>query len=113
MIYDHKMAEDGENPVVITVPDDPEEDWPDAGPQNITKAECYTEKVNQIFEDLEELLLEDNKDTLLSAIYRLKKLMECHWKQMGDVDVDVVVKAIKDPAYLHLRQHLTPGGMEL
>ena len=32
---------------------------------------------------------------------------------MKNADVDTVVKAIRDPACLHLRQHLTPGGVEV
>ena len=71
------------------------------------------EKVNQIFEDLGELLHEDNKDAVPSTIHRLKRHMEHHWEQMKNADVDTVVKAIRDPACLHLRQHLTPRGVEV
>ena len=107
------MAEGGEEAEIITIPDDPDDDWLTGGPQNLREAEAYMEKVNQIFEDLGELLHEDNKDALPSTICRLKKHMEHHWEQMKNVDVDTVVRTIKDLACLHLRQHLTPGGMEV
>ena len=107
------MAEGGKEAEIITIPDDPDDDWPSSGPQNLREADAYMEKVNQIFGDLGELLHEDNKDVLLSTICRLKKCMEHHWEQMKNADVDTVVRAIKDLACLHLRQHLTPGGMEV
>ena len=111
-IFIINMAE-GERAEIITIPDDPSDDWPSGGPQNLREAEAYTEKVNQIFENLGELLHEDNKDVLPSTICRLKKHMEHHWEQMKNADMDTVVRAIKDLACLHLRQHLTPGGVEV
>ena len=113
MIFIVNMAEGGEEAEIITIPDDPNDDWLSGGPQNLREAEAYVEKVNQIFEDLGELLCEDNKDALLSMIHRLKKHMECHWEQMKNADVDTVVKVIRHPACLHLRQHLTPRGVEV
>ena len=113
MIFIINMAEGGEEAEIVTIPDDPNDDWLSGGPQNLREAEAYAEKVNQIFEDLGELLCEDNKDVLLLTIHRLKKHMEHHWEQMKNADVDTVVRAIKDLACLHLRQHLTPGGMEV
>ena len=107
------MAEGGEDMEIVTIPDDPDDDWLSSDPQNLRQAEAYVEKVIQIFEDLGELLCKDNKDALPLMIERLKKHMECHWEQMKNADVDTVVKAIKDPACLHLRQHLMPGGMEV
>ena len=35
------------------------------------------------------------------------------WKMMGDADVDVVLRTIKDPAAVYLHQHLTRGGVEV
>ena len=107
------MAEGGAEIETITIPNDPDDDWPSGGPQNLREVEAYAEKVNQIFEDLGELLHEDNKDTLPSTIHRLKRHMEYHWEQIKIADMDTVVKAIRDPACLHLRQHLTPGGVEV
>ena len=107
------MAEGGGEIETITIPDNSADDWPLGGPQNLREAEAYVEKVSQIFEDLGELLHKDNKDALPSTIHRLKRHMECHWEQMKNADVDTMVKAIKDPACLHLRQHLTPGGVEV
>ena len=107
MIFIINMAEGGEEAEIITIPDDPDDDWLAGGPQNLREAEAYAEKVNQIFEDLGELLHEDNKDALPSTICRLKKHMEHHWEQMKNVDMDTLVRAIKYLACLHLRQHLT------
>ena len=106
------MEEGGEEIETVTIPDDPNDDWPSGGPQNLREAEAYAEKVNQIFEELRELLHED-KDALPSKFHRLKKHMECHWEQMKNADVDTVVKVIRHPACLHLRQHLTPRGVEV
>ena len=107
------MVEGGEEAEIITIPDDPNDDWLSGGPENLREAEAYMEKVNLILEDLGELLCNDNKDALPSPICRLKKHMENHWEQMKIADMDTVVRAIKDLACLHLRQHLTPGGMEV
>ena len=51
------MAEGGGEIETITIPDDPNDDWPSGGPQNLREVEAYVEKVNQIFEDLGELLM--------------------------------------------------------
>ena len=32
---------------------------------------------------------------------------------MGDVDVDVVLHTIRDPATVYLQQHLTRGGVDV
>ena len=95
LIFIVNMEEGGEEPEIITIPDDPNDDWPSGGPQNLREAEAYAEKVNQIFEDLGELLCEDNKDVLPLTISRLKKHMEHHWEHMKNVDMDTVVRAIK------------------
>ena len=89
------MEEGGEEMETVTIPDDPEDDWPSDGPQNLREAEAYVEKVNQIFEDLGELICEDSKDALPSTICRLKRHMEHHWEQMKRADVDTVIKAIE------------------
>ena len=52
------MAEAGEEIETVTIPDDPYDDWPSGGHQNLREVEAYAEKVNQIFEDLGELLHE-------------------------------------------------------
>ena len=86
-IFIVNMAGGSEEAEIITIPDDPNDDWPSGGPQNLREAEAYMEKVNQIFEDLGELLHED-KDVLPSTICKLKKHMEHHWEQMKSADVD-------------------------
>ena len=77
------MAEGGEEIETITIPDDPDDDWLSGGPQNLTEVEAYAEKVNQIFEDLGELLHEDNKDALLSTICRLGADEKCRCRHSG------------------------------
>ena len=47
--YSDKMvAKDG--PVVDLVEEEEEEEWPEVGVQNIEEAECYTDKINNIFD---------------------------------------------------------------
>ena len=74
------MAEGGEEIETITIPDDPDDDWPSGGPQDLREVEAYAEKVNQIFEDLGELLHKDNKDTLPSTILQVE---EAHGASLG------------------------------
>ena len=35
------------------------------------------------------------------------------WEMMGDADVDVVLRTIKDPTAVYLWQHLTRGGVKV
>ena len=55
------MAE--KDPEVIDIRDnEEEEDWPDTGPVNVSKAKRYIDKINDIFDNLSDLLHEGQKD---------------------------------------------------
>ena len=86
-----------EDPVVID-----DDDWPDTGPQNPEEARVYQDRINKIFDDFALLLKEDQKDTLPITIRILKQVISRHWPSMANADPDLVIRAIKDPACLHL-----------
>ena len=100
-------------PPVIDLLDEEEEEWPDAGAQNPEEAQQYVNKINNIFDHLSELIHEDKKDTLGMTIQNFKKWIVKQWATMGDADVNVVLRTIKDPATVYLRQHLTRGGVDV
>ena len=81
--------------------------------QNIKEAECYTDKINNIFDHLSVLIHQDTKTALSQTIQNFKKIVTWQWESMGDTDVDVVLRLIKDPTALYLRQHLTARGIEV
>ena len=47
------------------------------------------------------------------TIRNFKKLIVKQWEMMGDADVDVILRTIKDPAAVYLHQHLTRGGVKV
>ena len=100
-------------PQVIDLLEEEEEEWPEAGAQNLEEAEQYVEKINNVFNHLSTLIHEDTKDALGQTIRNLKKIVTRQWETMGDADVDVILRAIKDPTAVHLWQHLTRGGVEV
>ena len=102
-----------DDPVVDLVEEEEEEEWPEAGVQNIEEAECYTDKINNIFDHLSILIHEDMKMALAQTIQNFKKIVAKQWESMGDTDVDVILRLIKDPTALYLRQHLMAGGIEV
>ena len=53
-----------DNPVVDLVQEEEEEEWPEAGVQNIEEAEQYTQKVNNVFDHLSVLIHQDTKTAL-------------------------------------------------
>ena len=71
------------------------------------------DKVNNIFDHLSTLIHNDKKDALGQTIKNFKKVVAKQWEMMGDVDVDVVLCTIKDPAAVYLCQHLTREGVEV
>ena len=101
-----------EDPVVDLVEEE-EEEWPEAGVQNIEEAERYQDKINNIFDHLSTLIHQDTKTALAQTIQNFKKIVAHQWESMGDADVDVVLRLIKDPTALYLRQHLMAGGVEV
>ena len=50
---------------------------------------------------------------LIDFIQNFKKIVAKQWQSMGDADVDVVLRTIKDPTALYLRQHLMAGGIKV
>ena len=98
---------------MIDLLDEEEEGWPDAGAQNLEEAQQYVDKINNIFDHLSELIHEDKKDALGMTIRNFKKWIVKQWATMGDADVDVVLRTIKDPTAVYLQQHLTRGGVNV
>ena len=98
---------------VIDLMEEEEEEWPEVGAQNPEEAERYTEKINNVFDHLSELIHQDTKTVLGQTIQNFKKIVVRQWATMGDADVDVVLKTIKDPTAMYLWQHLTGGGVEV
>ena len=64
-----------------------------------------------MFEIFGELLTSDVKDALQKMVTSLKKVMVKHWGGMAEADMNNVVKTIRDPSCLHLRQFLVTGGI--
>ena len=102
-----------DDPVVDLVEEEEEEEWPEVGVQNIEEAECYTDKINNVFDHLLVLIHQDTKTALAQTIQNFKKVVVKQWESMGDADVDVILRLIKDPTALYLRQHLMAGGVEV
>ena len=98
---------------VIDLVEEEEEEWPEVGVQNPEEAEWYTERINNMFEHLSELIHQDTKTALGQTIQNFKKIVVRQWAAMGDADVDIVLKTIKDPTAMYLWQHLTGGGVEV
>ena len=95
---------------VIEIVEDEEEEWPEAGAQNVAEAEQYQDKINNIFDTLSILIHQDTKTALSDTIQNFKKVITKKWDSMGTADTDVVLRTIKDPTALYLRQHLTAGA---
>ena len=102
-----------DDPVVDLVEEEEEEEWPEVGVQNVEEAECYTDKINNIFDHLSVLIHQDTKTALSQTIQNFKKVVAKQWESMGDANVDVILRSIKDPMALYLRQHLMAGGIEV
>ena len=101
-----------DDPVVELVEEE-EEEWPEAGVQNVEEAEWYQDKINNIFDHLSILIHEDVKTALSQTVQNFKKVVTKQWESMGAADTDVVLRTIKDPTALYLRQHLMAGGIEV
>ena len=98
---------------VVDLIEEEEEEWPEAGVQNIKEAEQYIDRINNVFDHLSSLIHEDTKTALGQTIQNFKKIVLRQWEMMGDADVDVILQTIKDPTALNLWQHLTRGGVEV
>ena len=82
---------------VIDLIEEEEEEWPEAGAQNVEEAEQYVDHINNIFDHLSTLIHEDTKDALGQTIRNFKKIVTRQWEMMGDADIDVVLCTIKGP----------------
>ena len=103
---------DKADPVVELVEEE-EEEWPEAGAQNVEEAEQYQDKINNIFDHLSILIHQDTKTALSQTIQNFKKVVTKQWDSMGAADTDMVLRTIKDLMALYLRQHLMAGGVEV
>ena len=92
---------DKADPVVELVEEE-EEEWPEAGAQNVAEAEQYQDKINNIFDHLSILIHQDTKTDLSDTIKNFKKIITKQWDSMGAADTDVVLRTIKDPTALYL-----------
>ena len=106
------MVEGGQDPDVIMVPDDEDDNWPDSGLQNPEEAQEYTDKLVEIFNNFGVLIHQDKKDVLPKTIQNLKKLMAKHWNLMEPADPEVVIRSIFNPGCLYLHQHMMREGPE-
>ena len=98
---------------VVEIVEEEEEEWPEAGAQNVAEAEQYQDKINNVFETLSILIHQDTKTALSDTIQNFKKIITKQWDSMGAADTDVVLRTIKDLTALYLHQHLTAGGIEV
>ena len=64
-----------DDPVVDLVEEEEEEEWPEAGVQNIEEAEHYRDKINNIFDHLSVLIHQDTKTALSQTIQNFKKIV--------------------------------------
>ena len=98
---------------VIDLMKEEEEEWPEAGAQNPEEAEWYTEKINNVFDHLLTLIHQDTKTALGQTIQNFKKIVVRQWATMGDANVDIILRMIKDPTAVYLQQHLKGGGVKV
>ena len=101
-----------DDPVVDLVEEE-EEERPEAGAQNVEEVEWYQDKINHVFDHLSELIHQDTKTALSQTIQNFKKVVTKQWDSMGAADTEVVLRTIKDPTVLYLRQHLMAGGIKV
>ena len=90
-----------DNPVVDLMEEE-EEEWPEVRVQNPEEAEWYTEKINNVFDNLSTLIHQDMKTALGQTIQNFKKNVARQWETMGDTDMDVILRTIKDPTAVYL-----------
>ena len=98
---------------VVELVEEEEEEWPEAGAQNVEEAEQYQDKINNIFNHLSILIHQDTKTALSQTIQNFKKVVTKQWDSMGAADTDVVLRTIKDPTALYLQQHLMARGIKV
>ena len=107
-----RMAEKAD-PVVDLVRKRRKKSGQKAGAQNVEEAEHYTGQNQQHFRSSFSPNPQDTKTALSQTIQNFKKVVTKQWDSMGAADTDVVLRTIKDPTALYLRQHLMAGGIEV
>ena len=71
------------DPEVIEVPNDNDgDDWQDVGSINVKEAAAYKEKVDEVFETMSLMVVDDHKDVIHATVTNFKKLAAKHWKVM-------------------------------
>ena len=50
---------------------------------------------------------------LVQTIQNFKKVVARQWESMGNANVDIILRSIKDLTAVYLRQHLMAGGVEV
>ena len=80
---------------VVEIVEEEEEEWPEAGAQNVPEAEQYQDKINNVFDTLSILIHQDTKMALSYTIQNFKKIITKQWDSMGAADTDVVLRTIK------------------
>ena len=76
------------------------------GPSNVHKAEDYSTKLNGLFDELIDMLRQDNKDALETTIKNIKRHIQGMWINMTSARVDVTILMIKDPVCTLLRESI-------
>ena len=98
---------------MVDLVEEEEEEWLKQECRILKKQNITRIKINNIFDHLSTLIHQDTKTALSQTIKNFKKIITRQWESMGDADVDVILRAIKDPTALYLRQHLMAGGVEV
>ena len=96
----------------VEISEEEEDQWVGSVPQNPQEVRGYCEKVDTVCERFSELLANDVKDALQKTVTSLKKVMAKHWVGMSEVDMNNIVKTIRDPSYLHLHQFLSTAALQ-
>ena len=68
---------------VVEIVEEEEEEWPEAGAQNVAEAEQYQDKIKNVFNTLSILIHQDTKTALSDTIQNFKKIITKQWDSMG------------------------------
>ena len=81
---------------VVELVEEEEEEWPEAGAQNVEEAEQYQDKINNIFDHLSILIHQDTKNSSFANHTKFQEGRTKQWDSMGAADTDMVLRTIKD-----------------
>ena len=68
----------------------------------ILRRQNGTQKINNVFDHLSTLIHQDTKTALSQTIQNFKKIVARQWESMGDANMDVILRSIKDPTVVYL-----------